>query len=76
MKDEPVQHVYPLGDLREHVIDGVACWCGPRRERPCSACTGPDPGCWACGGAGWVPSDCPHVDRPLVVIHEAADGRE
>lgn len=22
-------HVYPLGDLREHVIDGTPCWCAP-----------------------------------------------
>ena len=23
-------HVYPLNDLREHVLEGVNCWCHPR----------------------------------------------
>lgn len=29
---DPVQHVYPLGDLREHVLEGMgeSCWCGVR----------------------------------------------
>ena len=22
-------HVYPLNDLREHVVDGGECWCRP-----------------------------------------------
>ena len=22
-------HVYPVGDLREHVTDGTDCWCEP-----------------------------------------------
>ena len=23
------KHVYPLGDLKEHVTDGSECWCRP-----------------------------------------------
>lgn len=23
------EHVYPLGDLKEHVTDGSECWCRP-----------------------------------------------
>lgn len=34
----PVWHVYPLGDLRAHVVDGAdgaagECWCNPVVER-------------------------------------------
>ena len=25
----PYSHVYPVDDLREHVIDGPGCWCNP-----------------------------------------------
>ena len=24
------QHVYPVGDLREHETEGGECWCRPR----------------------------------------------
>lgn len=23
-------HVYPLGDLRDHIVSGTSCWCRPR----------------------------------------------
>ena len=23
------EHIYPLGDLKEHVTDGSECWCRP-----------------------------------------------
>lgn len=23
-------HVYPINDLREHVVDGPDCWCKPQ----------------------------------------------
>ena len=26
---EDYQHVYPLGDLKEHITDGLECWCRP-----------------------------------------------
>jgi hypothetical protein len=25
-------HVYPLFDGREHICDGLTCWCGPRAD--------------------------------------------
>ena len=25
-------HVYPLNDLREHVLEGTTCWCHPKIE--------------------------------------------
>lgn len=25
-------HVYPLNDMREHIVDGGTCWCKPRVE--------------------------------------------
>jgi len=31
-EDEPAVHVYPLGDLKEHELDGAKCWCEPRLE--------------------------------------------
>lgn len=30
---ELIQHVYPLGDMREHITEGQrACWCRPHVE--------------------------------------------
>lgn len=26
------QHVVPVNDLRDHVTDGLLCWCKPRRS--------------------------------------------
>lgn len=26
-------HVYPVGDLREHVTEGTTCWCRPNIEQ-------------------------------------------
>jgi len=26
------QHVYPVGDLREHETEGGDCWCRPRDD--------------------------------------------
>jgi hypothetical protein len=25
-------HIYPIADLRPHVLEGVDCWCRPRLE--------------------------------------------
>ena len=25
-------HIYPINDLREHVLDGALCWCSPTYE--------------------------------------------
>lgn len=25
-------HIYPLNDLREHALEGTACWCIPDHE--------------------------------------------
>jgi hypothetical protein len=25
-------HVYPINDFREHITEGVGCWCNPRIE--------------------------------------------
>lgn len=25
-------HVYPSGDLREHVLEGTTCWCRPKLD--------------------------------------------
>ncbi len=40
----PVHHVYPRGDIREHVTDGGLCWCNPVLERvyrpPSKVCCG------------------------------------
>lgn len=27
-----MNHVYPVDDLREHVLKGVACWCRPELD--------------------------------------------
>lgn len=35
MADRPsdeIGHVYPIGDLREHVVDGGKCWCNPEYD--------------------------------------------
>lgn len=29
--DLPTQ-IYPLNDLREHVLDGISCWCCPKLD--------------------------------------------
>lgn len=26
----PFTHVYPINDLREHVVEGPDCWCKPQ----------------------------------------------
>ena len=26
-------HVYPIGDLKEHVLEGEVCWCQPTVDR-------------------------------------------
>ena len=26
-------HIYPINDVREHVLIGLVCWCGPKIER-------------------------------------------
>ena len=26
-------HVYPINDLREHVVDGPDCWCNPQWDK-------------------------------------------
>lgn len=28
-EENKATHVYPLGDMREHVVDGGYCWCAP-----------------------------------------------
>lgn len=28
---EPI-HVYPVNDLKEHVFDGLKCWCRPQEN--------------------------------------------
>jgi len=25
-------HVYPIDDLREHVVEGMECWCKPQLD--------------------------------------------
>ena len=30
-----MNHVYPVNDLREHVLDGVTCWCRPELDEEC-----------------------------------------
>lgn len=30
---EPPVHVYPIGDLKEHVLEGEVCWCQPTVDR-------------------------------------------
>jgi len=35
MSDEPtkpIDHVYPLDDLRPHVTEKASCWCDPKIE--------------------------------------------
>jgi hypothetical protein len=27
-----IWHVYPINDLREHITDGVECWCRPEYD--------------------------------------------
>lgn len=27
-----IQHIYPIGDLKEHETDGKPCWCRPEEE--------------------------------------------
>lgn len=63
-------HVLPVSDLVDHDEERT-CWCGPRLDLPCDEC---EDGCWKCdGGGNAVDADHPAV---LVVIHNAADGRE
>lgn len=32
LADQRPIHVMPRGDLREHVADGIKCWCNPVRD--------------------------------------------
>lgn len=54
--------------VRSHVLDGLACPCGPEVRQPCPQCDEPPaPDCWRCSGRGLVE---PFDDAlPCVVIH-------
>jgi hypothetical protein len=30
--NNPLWHVYPVDDLREHLFDGLGCWCRPTED--------------------------------------------
>lgn len=32
MEDEGHIHVYPINDLKEHVLEGLTCWCRPEEN--------------------------------------------
>lgn len=69
-------HVMPVGDLIDH-DERRDCRCQPEFAAVRPECEDEDePGdCWRCGGRGLAPVD-PPPDAPLVVIHNAVDGRE
>ncbi|MBX9864655.1 MAG: hypothetical protein K2Y42_18100 [Hyphomicrobium sp.] len=29
---DKAMHIYPLNDLRDHVVDGGKCWCGAAED--------------------------------------------
>ena len=65
------QHVLPIGDIVDHNETRI-CWCGPRIEARCNDCDGT--GCWKYyGGFAVVGVE---DERPCIVIHNSADGRE
>lgn len=59
--DRPI-HVYPLNDIREHILDGLWCPCMPRLV-PADAVDGD-------GGL------CQPDDSHAVIRHNSYDGRE
>lgn len=71
-------HVLPVDDLVDHSSEGVDCWCQPTYLVDCSC----DNGCDLCEGTGMVPVEkirawlAQSLKEPLVVSHNAADGRE
>jgi hypothetical protein len=64
-------HVLPVGDLVDH-DELRSCWCGPRLQGLCPE--GCKEGCWRCE-EGLVDVDTGHM-ADVVVVHNAADGRE
>jgi hypothetical protein len=66
-----IEHVYPVEE-REHLTEGLTCWCRPKYVTPCDECDGDS--CWNCGGTGVLHVDDPEThDGPfgVMVIHYA-----
>ena len=64
-------HTLPIADLVDHDEDRT-CWCSPRLLLPCPEDC--NTGCWRCDG-GLVEVDASELE-PVMVIHNAADGRD
>ena len=65
--------VIPIGDLVDHDEDGRVCWCQPEYLRICKDCAGS--GCWKCDDSGYVETTVTYKG-PVIVLHDAADGRD
>ena len=67
-------HVKPINDLVDH-DETRHCWCQPALLRPCYECDDDDDDCWVCGGEGQLPAEV-EDGGTIIVVHNAADGRE
>jgi hypothetical protein len=62
---EPLELVPP----REHALDGLECWCGPRYYRLCGNCDG-GASCWQCvEGLIAITRAVAEFTDPLIIIH-------
>lgn len=65
-------HVTPIRDLVDHELSRT-CWCQPTLKLVCSECDGE--GCWKCDD-GTLPAENVDESVAVLVVHNAADGRE
>lgn len=68
------RHIIPVNDLVDHEDKKRECWCQPRLVIPCQY-HDTDSTCWKCKPDGLI-DVTKDFHLPILVIHDAADGRE
>lgn len=55
-------------NTREHVTNGLDCWCDPAYMLPCGEC---EAGCWKCvnGSTLITHEEAETTEAPIVIVH-------